>query len=384
MKRIALGMGLSDYYDHGIARGVVRYAKTRPGWQLHGYGCMFSPLESLSKWHGDGVIARIEYAEDAQVVTGLSCPVVDVANAFPVSNAVSVANDDFQTGSMAGRFFSENGFSTFAYCGVSDVRWSASRREGFLAQSGKRAVSVFERPLRWWLDEEYSMELELFLSRLAKPVALFACNDKAGLRVSSTCAHQGFSVPDEVAILGVDNEDIPCELANPTLSSIQLQLEELGRLAAARLDAMMSDQSAGVERVASSEIHQPGQLQVSPGNVVERKSTSAYVSTNPIVVDVFRRIRSDQGHLKSVSDLVRELPVGRRSIEMQFKRETGHTIHEAIVSQRIKIATQLLRTTDHTVEAIAEDAGFGSLQRFFSNFRDHVGTTPARFRRRCR
>jgi LacI family transcriptional regulator len=174
----------------------------------------------------------------------------------------------------------------------------------------------------------------------------------------------------------VDNEDIPCELANPSLSSIALRLEEVGTLAATKLDEMMQGRrpdSRGVTR-----------LTVPPGDVVERKSTSAYVSKNPLVVEVFRLIRSDGGHLKNVSDLVQELPAGRRTLEIHFRNDTGHTIYDAIVAQRIRVATRLLRTTDHTNEAIAAEAGFGSVQRLFAHFRKHTGTTPARFRRRLR
>ncbi|MFW6250249.1 MAG: substrate-binding domain-containing protein [Alkalispirochaetaceae bacterium] len=374
MKRIALGMGLSDYYDHGIARGIVRYAKREPGWQLYGHGWMFSPLEDFATWDGDGVIARIEYPEDAKRLSHLCCPVVDVANAFRLSEIHNVANDDRETGRLAARHFGENGFTTFAYCGVTPGEWSRLRLQGFREQTGLQELPVFERPLRWWLQESYSVELALFLARLTKPVALFACNDKVGLRVSSVCAAEGIAVPEEVAILGVDNEDIPCELANPSLSSIELRLEEIGAKAAARLDQLMNPRGSLVPAEDS--------LRVPPMGVIERKSTSAYASDNPLVVEVFRLIRADDGHLKSVSDLVEELAVGRRTLEMQFKRETGQTLHHALITQKIRIASHLLRTTTYTMEAVAEEAGFGSMQRFFAHFRKQTGTTPAQFRRR--
>lgn len=374
MKRIALGMGLSDYYDHGIARGIVRYAKGQPGWQLYGHGWMFSPLEDLANWEGDGVIARIEYEEDAHRLSDLRCPVVDVANAFAVSHIRSVSNDDVETGKIAGRHFRENGFTTFAYCGVSTGEWSRQRLEGFRNETGASDLPLFERPLQWWLEERYSIELALFLARLSKPVALFACNDKVGLRVSGVCSAEGFDVPDQVAILGVDNEDIPCELASPSLSSIELRLERIGALAAARLDELMRSRPGTLPQVEPAK--------VPPMEVIERKSTSAYASDNPLVVETFRLIRANDGHLRTVSDLVKEVAVGRRTLEMHFKRETGRTLHQALIAQKIRVAGNLLRNTNYTMEAIAEEAGFGSMQRFFAHFRRQTGSTPAKFRRR--
>jgi len=370
MKHIALAMGLSDYYDHGIARGIVRYAKTKPGWRLYGHGWMFSPLDDLRGWDGDGVIARIEYAETATLLEGVTCPVVDVANAFSAPHIHLVSNDDAETGRLAGRHFRKNGFKSVAYCGVSHAQWSLRRLQGFTESLGSDDVPIFERPLSWWLQERHSVELALFLARLPKPVALFACNDKVGLRVSSICSAEQIAVPDQVAVLGVDNEDIPCELANPTLSSIELQLEQIGERAAATLHLLMEHPERAVPNVL-----------VPPVDVVERRSTLAYASANPLIVEAYRRIRSDGGHVKSVKDVADEVAVSRRTLENHFKRETGQTVHEAIIAQKIRIATHLLRSTDLKMEAIAGEAGFGSLQRFFAHFKRYTGTTPNRFRK---
>ncbi|MFO8063071.1 MAG: XylR family transcriptional regulator [Spirochaetia bacterium] len=389
MKHIALGMELADYYDHGIARGIIRYAKGRPDWLLYGHGWMFSPLDDLADWTGDGVIARIEYAAEAELASQLPCPVVDVANTFPMPDVHVISNGDLETGRLAARHFKANGFSNFAFCGVAPAEWSRLRLEGFREEVGRQELPVFEQPLEWWLEETYSVELALFLSRLPKPVSVFACNDKAGLRVSSTCASEGIAVPDQVAILGVDNEDIPCELANPSLSSVALQLEKIGATAAARLDRLFGGNggellseaplvsSGGVELVDGAK-----PIVIPPLEVVERRSTSAYASSNPLVVEAFRLIRGEDGHRFEISDLVTELSVSRRTLESQFKHETGRTLHDAITLQRIRIATRLLRTTNLKLEAIAQESGFGSVQRFFAHFKRHTGTTPNRFRLR--
>lgn len=371
MKHIALGLGLSDYYDHGVARGIIQYAKTQPGWRLYGQGWMFSPLEDLSNWRGDGVIARVVYPEIASTLRRLGCPVVDVANGYPLPGIVRVCNDDRETGRIAARHFVANGFKSFAYCGEQNALWSHLRYEGFLEQIGVREVPHFDRPLEWWLEEHHSEELSAFLMELPKPLALFACSDKAGLRTSRVCAEAALVVPDDVAILGVDNEDIPCELSDPPLSSIELQLERIGFEAARTLHLLFDRTMDKLDQVL-----------IPPLGVAERRSTASYASTNPIVVDAYRAIRADNGHRKTVAGVAAELAVSRRSLENHFKRETGHTVHEVIVAQKVRVAMRLLRTTNLKIEAVAEEAGFGSAQRFFAHFKARVGTTPSQFRSR--
>jgi LacI family transcriptional regulator len=374
MKRIALGMGLSDYYDHGIARGIVKYARNKPDWRLYGQGWMFSPLEDLSAWDGDGVIVRLEYAEQIPCLSGLACPVVDVANAFGVHRICRVHNDDYETGRLAGRHFKEKGFSSFAFCGTSHGEWSRQRLAGFMDETGQHRMPVFLQPLRWWLRESFGTELSSFLAGLSGPVGLFTCNDKVGLRVSSVCGAEGFDVPERVAILGVDNEDIPCELANPPLSSIALDLERIGVMASVELEALMN--SRGATRRSEKSVKIP------PVGIIERESTSSYASCDPLVVAAFRLIRGSDGHRKRVADLVHELASGRRSLEIRFKRETGQTLHQALTAQKIRVAGRILRSTDKTMEAVAGESGFGSAQRFFTCFREQTGMTPAEFRRK--
>lgn len=379
MKRIALGLALSDYYDHGIARGIVRYARMKPGWQLFGHGWMFSPLEDLTSWRGDGVITRIESLREIEVMKNLPCPVIDVANGSRTEGIHRVYNNDIATGRIAGTHFIGNGFRSFAYCGISDGQWSRERRQGFLETISAIAdapdVPRFERPLEWWLKEPYSFELALFLARLPKPTGLFACNDKAGLRVSITCASQGIAVPEDIAILGVDNEEIPCELANPSMSSIELQLERIGYSAARVLDRLISPGSSPAREGDTD-------ITIDPFQVIERRSTALYASEDPLVGEVFRVIRSDQGHTRSVSEIANELAVGRRTMEKHFREETGRTVHGAIVEQRVRVAAHLLKTTQLKTEAVAREAGFGSMQRFFAHFRHHLGVTPHQYRSR--
>ncbi|MBN2657999.1 MAG: substrate-binding domain-containing protein [Spirochaetales bacterium] len=373
MKKVALVMGLSDFYDHRVARGIVRYAKEQGDWKLFGHGWMFNRLNLLQDWKGDGLIIRREFADSLDPLTGYEGAVVDVANAYSAPGVQSVCNDDYRTGERAGRFFLEKGYASFAFCGALGTSWSDLRLKGFLDRIGLQQIPVFERSLSWWLNEPYSLELALFLASLPKPSGLLACNDKTALRVSAACRAENISVPDQISILGVDNEDIPCELSDPPLSSVLLQLEQVGYEAARKLHRLMDGEEF------------PGEpLLIPPAHIIERNSTALLGFDDDLIARSYRILQAESGHLNDVNSLTAALAVSRRTLESHFKRETGKTVHEAIVDQRIRVATGFLHSTDRKLEDIAREAGFGSLQAFFRHFKEHFGTTPNGYRKQLK
>lgn len=359
-------MGLEDYFEHGIARGVVRYAREQRDWRLFGPGWMFSSLTSLRSWRGDGIIARIESTQSADLLESLSLPVIDVAGAYSRPGFRYVGADDRAIGRSAGSYFASLGFRSFAYAGVKGVRWSEERLAGFTDETG-RPKAQFLRSLDWYEKRENEEDLKRFLGSLEKPTALFACNDTVGLRVINACGYAGIKVPEEVAVLGVDNEDIPCELAAPPLSSIPLPLEEIGYRAAESLHRLVSGRTL------------PRRLLFSPGNPVLRESSRIFAYADPLVTAALKRIRGGEP-LQSVSELSELLNVSRRSLEVHFKSATGKTLHQEIIESRIALALHLLTHEDLKVSAVAESTGFRSVQRFYAVFKEHTGATPAEYR----
>jgi LacI family transcriptional regulator len=364
-------MGLTDFYEHGIARGIVRYARGRPDWDLYGYGWMFQSIGSLDRWDGDGLVARIESGRDADRLAGRRLPVVDVAGAWRRKGFRQVCNNDAATGALACRHLQAIGFRLFAFCGVADVGWSRLRREGFLAVLGGKSIPVFEAPLPWWERLHHSERLEAWIRALPHPVAVFACNDTAGLKVAAACRDAGLSVPRDVAILGVDNEDILCELCVPPLSSIMLDCEQIGFRAAELLGRML-EESGG----------DPADPQlIAPREVVDRSSTHLFPSADPLVEEAVALIRSLAGEPVNVAGLLQKIPASRRSLEIRFRRSLGRSMHDEIVRVRIERARELLRTTTLTVAAVAASSGFGNPQRFHEVFRIAAGMTPGAYRK---
>ena len=267
---IALCINLNDFYEHGIARGVVRYAKELGSWRLFGYGWMFRPVGSLSEWRGDGIIARIEFKEDFDRIRALRIPVVDVAGAFIGKGVSTVSNDDLATGAAGAELLLSQCFVNFAFCGASGVEWSSKRLEGFISKLGGSPSScpVFLKPLRWWEAQKVSRSLKAWISKLTLPCAVMACNDTAGVLLCAACRDMGLKVPDDIAVIGVDNEDVLCELSNPSLSSIPLDCERIGYESAALLNSIISS------RKIPKEISL-----VPPGQAVRRASTDTIAVT---------------------------------------------------------------------------------------------------------
>jgi len=385
MRKIALCMELSDYYEHGIARGLVRYAKSRPEWRIYGYGWMFRPLTDLEHWDGDGIIARVEDAKTADRLSGLGLPLVDVAGAYTRPHFRSVTNDDFLTGYKAALHLLDCGFSRFAFLGASGTLWSEQRRQGFegcLAQRGAgggadaaHGLPAFERPLSWW-EEGGNEGLGAFLSGLERPTALFACNDTTGLRATELAGRLGLAIPESLAILGVDNEDILCELASPSLSSIMLDCEAIGFRAAAALDAVLEGGAGGGGPPAGSRVSVP------PREVAERESTRIFACEDRLVARAVTFIRAHAHEGIDVSDILALVSASRRSLETRFRAAMGRSLHEEIVRARLIQAKRLLRDSSATIETVAEDSGFGALGRFHSAFKEAEGMTPGEWRRR--
>jgi LacI family transcriptional regulator len=396
MRKIALCMELSDRYEHGIARGLVRYAKTNPEWRLYGYGWMFRPLSDLEHWDGDGVIARVEDSESADRLSALGLPVVDVAGAYARPRFRSVTNDDFLTGYKAGLNLRGCGFSRFAFLGVSGTIWSSLRKEGFFeciqrretttdaaaASARPASTPVFERPLAWWEGQARGTSdegLEAFLASLAPPVALFACNDTTGLRAAETAARLGLAVPESLAILGVDDEDIICELAQPSLSSIMLDCEAIGFRAAAVLDDILEQRLPGGPPGGLP----PGAREaVPPRDVAERESTQVFACEDELVARAVTFIRAHAHEGIDVSDVLGVVSASRRSLETRFRHAMGRSLHEEIVRGKLARAKRLLREGGATIERVAEESGFGALGRFHALFKEAEGLSPGEWRRR--
>ncbi|MFA6505554.1 MAG: DNA-binding transcriptional regulator [Treponemataceae bacterium] len=384
MRTIELRIGLEDAYGRATTRGVIRYAKNRGDWKLYGavrrdFGgnaAEETPAGNEAR-RPDGIIARIESAEDAAALAALGIPVVDVAGAYPNAGHASgefleANNDDFLTGRRAGEYLRSLGFKRFAFCGITEAVWSKRRKQGFAEAVGvsQEKLGAFERSLGWWKDiDRDEGVLRRMLQTLTYPAALFAGNDVAGLKIAESCRRAGIAVPDQIAVLGVDDEDLLCELADPSLSSVRLDCEGIGKAAAELLDQAMRGETGERKRITA------------PREVIERESTRIMVADDESASRVLSWIRANAMRGADVGDLAAAFPVSRRALERRFKAAWGLTPHEAIIEARLEHARRLLTATDLTLDSVAQASGFGGLQRFHIAFKDKEGMTPGAWRK---
>lgn len=375
--RVELLVGLDDAFGRTVARGVIRYAKAHPAWRLYAPDRLFPDIRELDGGPGReaaGIIARIESAEAARAFSAMRVPVADVAGAFP-GGFLKAINDDFLTGRRAGEYLRGLGFKRFAFCGVEKVEWSRRRRAGFLEACGIESdwLPRFERPLAWWKSRAENRDsLAVFLESLTFPAALFACNDIAGLKIAETCRQRGIAVPEDLALLGTDDEDLLCELADPALSSVRLDCERIGWSAAELLDRTMRGGEG--ERSRS----------IPPTGVSERASTLTAACEDRAVSRALIWIKANAFRGIDASDVTAAVALSRRSLERRFRAFLGITPHQAIAAARVESAKRLLATTDLPLDAIAERSGFGGLQRLHAVFKSAEGLSPGAWKKRRR
>jgi LacI family transcriptional regulator len=385
MPQVALLLETSTEYGRGLLRGIVRYSRLHGPWSLYvAPGHLKQALPKAKSWSGSGIIARVGSPEMAKLIRSTGFPFV--ASSLDESRS-SGRRDKFgeiRTNSeaiarMAAAHLLERNLRHFAFCGFLDCAWSVRREEafsqylrgqGFQCQARRIELGNWMQRPNWienWADEQPI--LVDWLKSLPKPVGLMACNDICGREVLQACAAARLPVPDDVAVVGVDNDEMMCELSSPPLSSVALDLEKAGYEAARLLDGLMSGDSAGGHVV-----------RVEPVYVVTRQSSDIIAQDDPSVATALRFIKNYAGQAISVSDVVEQARVSRRTLERRFSRALGRSISSEITQCRLERAKRLLLETDLPSYRVAAGAGFGSIKTFNRIFRRAAGVSPQRFR----
>jgi LacI family transcriptional regulator len=361
--------------------GIARYSRHHGPWIFHiTPGDFDQAVPNIKQWGGTGIIARIPNEQVAQAILEASVPTIALGLTDeqmqpdnPLSKLSEVSSDATQVARLAAEHLLEKRLRNFAYVGVEGRAWSRRRGEAFAAQirAAGYEPSVYQQPKRP-RERVWERELETlikWLKTLPTPLGLFACNDDRGRQVLEACRFCGLNVPEDVAVLGVDNDAVFCELADPPLSSVALNAETAGYRAAQLLDSMMSGRVRKPQKVLVEALH-----------VVTRRSTDLIAVDDDDVAAALQFIRREQGRSLSVDDVARAVAVSRRYLERRFRAAIGRTVLEEIQLVRLERAKRLLLETTHPISAVAEMSGFGSVAYFIQFFQERVGTTPRRFR----
>ena len=376
-RRVAVVIEASNAYARSLLAGIHAHVREHDPWTVflpeHGRGR--PPLEALARWHGDGIIARIETPAIARVVADLRLVqrlhVVDVSAARLVPGVPYVETDDAAIASAAAEHFFERDFRQVAYLGDRRFQWSANRRDAFVAAATAKGmvVDVF-RHGRGYDDDT---AVEAWLAGLPKPIGVFCCYDIRGRQALDGCRRAGIAVPDEAAILGVDDDELLCGLSSPPLSSVIPDAVGAGRQAADLLDRLMRG-----ERLDRAEWLLP------PVGISTRQSTDVLAIDDDLVVAAVRQIRDHACRGLRVARLVKALSTTRRVLETRFTNRVGHTPHEEILRVQFRRVEQLLRETDLPLTEIAARAGFRHAEYMTVAFNRRHGQPPSAWRKRHR
>jgi len=379
MLKVVLLINPSRAYTRGLLNGIAQYAR------LHGPWAFYRPLEYreprfrrgllsvLKSLKPDGILMREPPQIDA--IVKLRVPTIS----FPytretISGIANVVTDHCAVGIMAAEHLLQRGLQRFAYCGFDDWWWSRQRKEGFTETIERAgfAVEPYQLP-RAKSKRTWSKELPLvteWLQALPKPCGLMASNDDRAELVTEACKAADLSVPDEVAIVGVDNDQTICDLCTPPLSSVALNIRKAGYDAAALLDRMM----AGEATVART-------IHIEPTHVVTRQSTDILAVDDPDVAAAMRYIRRFAKMNLGVDSVVAHTNVSRRVLEKRFRQTLGCSIHDKIRQVRIALATAMLTETQMPIAQIAHELDFPDVAHLSRYFRKAKGLSPAQYRK---
>jgi len=341
-------------------------------------------LPKMQQWGGTGIIARIATPTLARAILKSGLPTValdlreeQLQSANPLAKFSEIASDSYHAARMAAEHLLERKFPHYAFVGLTGQVWSDRREKSFCERIRAAGFQphVYSSPGRdrdraWGREQAILAD---WLQKLPKPLGLMACNDDRGREVLEACRAGRICVPEQIAVVGIDNDELLCELSDPPLSSVALNAEQGGYQAAALLDKMMRGR-----------IRKPQRLVVEPLHVVTRRSTDIVAFEDVEVALALRFIHNHSANSIRVDDVVKCVQLSRRALEMRFRKAVGRTIHTEIEQARLERAKRLLLESELSVPKVALAAGFNTASYFVQVFHKKNGATPARYRAKMR
>ena len=382
MKRhVALIIETSSNYGRDLLAGIVRYMRMHDRWSvfLEQRDLFKQPPRWLNKWQGDGIISRATTPRLLDAISDTGVPFVELTDRKGDVEFSQIRSDDAAIGKMGAEHLLERGFKRFGYCGYKGEAWSKRREESFVKtidQKSSESCSLYNstwqgRGARNWEDEQRCI-IE-WLQTLTPPFAVMACNDIRGRQIIDACSELDLAVPEQVVVVGVDDDELLCRMCSPPLSSVIPNAQAVGFRAAEVLASLMDGKSP------ASEV----QL-IEPLGVATRQSTDAVAIDDPDIAAALRYIREYACRGITVAEVVRDNSVSRSTLERQVRKYLGRTPQEEIRFVQIKRARELLISTDLSAEQIAPLCGFEHPEYLHVVFKRVTGTTIGVFRKQAK
>ena len=379
-KRIGLLIETSTSFGRGLLRGISEYTRKNGDWALllepTGFDDSF---RNLDRWALDGMLVRVHKRDLVDLVIDSGIPVIDLGYVIPDLFPWSIANDHLAIGQLAGEHLGSRGYRNFAFCGWGPANpwtaeWEKLRLAGFreAVSEWSTEVAVYQWPetADWHTCQNH---LATWIESLPTPLGLFACNDHRAREVVSALEGSSRRIPEEVALLGVDNDLLLDEVIVPSLSSIAPDFVTFGYRGAEMLDRLMQ-----------GKLNRQTRIRIPPLGVVARESTDVLATSDTAIVAATAFIRAHLGDLIAVDDVARHTGISRRSLEKKFRAELQRTPSAEIRRLRLNRARDMLTFSDDAVKQIAGECGFHHLESFHRAFKERFGLTPGQYRREYR
>ncbi|MGC9260235.1 MAG: XylR family transcriptional regulator [Phycisphaerae bacterium] len=391
MRTVGLLVESSRAYGRGLLRGIAKFVRMHNEWSIIYQERMLGDATpaNLAGRHCDGILARIDTLRQRNWLIKLKIPVVDLRGRWDIAKFPRIISDDKAIAELAAQHLLARGSRHFAFCGFAGADYSQRRRDFFCAaiHAAGHTVTVYESPAaprgadttaNESIAAAHERAMGNWLKRLPQGIGLMACNDVCGRRVLDLCHVHDLPVPEQIAVIGVDNDEVLCDLAEPPMSSIMLPTERIGYQAAELLSGMMDG-----SKPAQHEILIP------PVGVMKRRSTDAAAVEDPYVAAALDFIREKACTGIDVEDILdhlasNKLLVSRSTLDRRFREILHFSPKDQILTIRLERVRQLLVDTTDSVERIAQRVGLAGASQLAALFKHRTGETPGEFRAKAR
>ena len=381
IRKIALLIPESRSFERGLINGIIHYSNLHGPWMLWQKPQYYQEAESLAleeairDFAPNGIIIREQSCTgDNEKLLKLGIPTVFIPYLSTPLETRLIQTDNDAISQMAADYLLTKGFRHFAYCGYANLPWSVRRAESFVRYLETKGFKthcytppIVPEPVAW---KDRRRLLSEWLLQLPGPVAVLTCNDDRGREVAEACRNADIAVPDQAAVLGIDDDQIVCNLTCPTLSSITLNTEKAGYEIARILDEWITTGQKPRETV-----------HVRPIAVAERHSTDVLLIDDPLVQQAIRFIQNHSASSIQVEDCIQALCVSRRTLQQRVQRALGRTLHDQIQQARVARICKMLIESNLSVKQIALSLGYSSDKHISRIFRKEKGMSLVEFRR---
>lgn len=373
MVKILILVDYSTEFSRRLFKGLIQFAQDADQWSIYRISAYYKSIygeegivERAKIWGADFIIAQWDYLS-ASSIEELGIPVFFQNYKEEGKGFSTIIGDYLEIGKMAANFFIQRRYKNFAFYGNKGFMWSLERAKGFRQEIEKAGGNYFyfeSEDLNETHQENERVQLENWLISLPKPVAIFACDDSFAIQISEICKIKGINIPEDASLLGVDNDELICNLSDPPISSIVLDAERGGY-----------DLGRNIQRLLKIGEYQTFNITINPIRVEIRKSTEKYNIKNEYILEVVNYVRENFHLDLNINTLAKLVPLSRRNLEVKFKEEMGISIYQFIINLRIENLVFLLINTDLSIPDIIFKSGFNDYSNAYRIFKRVNGCT---------